>query len=163
MNYDTITGEHCFFFEFKNIHLALVNQVLEPMEHLHNPSFHFILHGFRLISLSFSKLISAQAFAAVLGDGSVQAWGSCQYGGDCSAVQSQLKKVRSIHASHEAFAALLENGSVVTWGHPRYGGDSSSVSGFKDVQQIQATHGAFAAICGDGSVVAGSVWHLSCA
>ena len=42
---------------------------------------------------------SSQAFAAILGDGSVVTWGHAGSGGDSSAVQDQLKNVQQIHAS----------------------------------------------------------------
>ncbi|OLP80286.1 E3 ubiquitin-protein ligase HERC2 [Symbiodinium microadriaticum] len=91
------------------------------------------------------------AFAALLGDRSVVAWGA---GGDCSAVQGQLKNVQQIQDSNQAFAAIRSDGSVVTWGSSDYGGDSSAVQDqLRDVQQIQASKHAFAAILGDGSVV----------
>ena len=68
------------------------------------------------------------AFAAILGDGSVVTWGIDENGGDSSAVQGQLKDVQQLQAtSGGAFAAILGNGSVVTWGNAEYGGDSSSV------------------------------------
>ena len=90
-----------------------------------------------------------QAFAAILGDGSVVSWG-----GNSSAVQDQLKNVQQIQATKQAFAAILGDGSVVTWGNAGYSGDSSAVRDqLKNVQQIQATPDAFAAILGDGSVV----------
>ncbi|OLQ01467.1 putative E3 ubiquitin-protein ligase HERC2 [Symbiodinium microadriaticum] len=94
------------------------------------------------------------AFAALLGDRSVVAWGAPDFGGDCSAVQGQLKNVQQIQASGRASAAILANGSVVTWGSADFGGDSRAVQEqLRDVQQIQACFGAFAAILGDGSVV----------
>ena len=68
------------------------------------------------------------AFAAILTDGSVVAWGLPAYGGDSSAVQDQLKNVQQIQATGGgAFAAILADGSVVAWGDPDYGGDSSSI------------------------------------
>ncbi|CAE7897637.1 pak-2 [Symbiodinium sp. KB8] len=94
------------------------------------------------------------AFAAILGDGTVVTWGRAAYGGGSSAVRDQLKNVRQIQASSEALAAILCDGSVVTWGRPVYGGDSRTVQDqLKNVQQIQASDGAFAAVLGDGSVV----------
>ena len=63
---------------------------------------------------------SDAAFAAVLGDGSVVAWGRASYGVDSRSVQDQLK---------EAFAAILGDGSVVAWGSADSGGDSSSAQG----------------------------------
>ena len=50
---------------------------------------------------------SLGAFAAILGDGSVVTWGVPDYGGDCSAVQDQLKNVQTIQATDRAFAAIL--------------------------------------------------------
>ncbi|OLQ00894.1 hypothetical protein AK812_SmicGene16400 [Symbiodinium microadriaticum] len=97
---------------------------------------------------------SGQAFAAVLGDGSVVTWGNSAYGGDSSKVQDHLKNVQQIQVSGSAFAAILGDGSVVTWGYFADGGDSSAVQDqLKNVQQIQASGKAFAAILGDGSVV----------
>ena len=49
-------------------------------------------------------------------------WGTPEYGGDSSSVQSQLKRVSDIQSTNHAFGALLEDGSVVTWGHAFYGG-----------------------------------------
>ena len=63
------------------------------------------------------------AFAAILGDGSVVTWGSTFQGGDSSVVQDQLKNVQQIQASAYAFAAILADGSVVTWGDAAIGGD----------------------------------------
>ena len=57
-----------------------------------------------------------RAFAAILGDASVVTSGVSQLGGDSSAVQSQLKNVQQIQATHAAFAAILGDGSVVSWG-----------------------------------------------
>ena len=54
------------------------------------------------------------AFAALLADGSVVAWGEDQHGGDVSAVQQQLKDVEGIVSSSWPFAAIPANGSVVT-------------------------------------------------
>ena len=64
------------------------------------------------------------AFAAILGDGSAVTWGDACFGGDSSAVQSQLKNVQQIQASSSAFVAILGDGSVVTWG---FAGFSSRV------------------------------------
>ena len=65
---------------------------------------------------------SDRAFAAVLGDGSVVAWGDADYGGDSSAVQGQLKNVREVQSTDKAFTAILADGSVVTWGGFSYWG-----------------------------------------
>ena len=65
------------------------------------------------------------AFAAILEDGSVVAWGWA-HSGDSSAIQDELKGVQQIQGTGDAFAAILEDGSVVTWGCPDSGGDSSA-------------------------------------
>ena len=41
-------------------------------------------------------------------------WGDAGAGGNCSAVQDQLKNVQQIQASSRAFAAVLADGSVAT-------------------------------------------------
>ena len=61
------------------------------------------------------------AFAAILADGSVVAWGNRGHGGDCSAVQDQLRNVQQIQATRFAFAAILADGSLVAWGDPDNG------------------------------------------
>ena len=70
---------------------------------------------------------SLAAFAAILSDGTVVAWGFEACGGDSSSVQDQLKNVLQIQATTCAFAAILEDGSMVTWEDEVLGGDSSSV------------------------------------
>ena len=67
------------------------------------------------------------AFAAILAEGSVVAWGHPGHGGDNSAVQDQLRNVQQVQGTRATFAAMLADGSVVTWGHPGRGGDSSAV------------------------------------
>ena len=73
-------------------------------------------------------MATEEAFAAVLGDGGVVAWGVKDNGGDCSAVQEQLKDVQHFAATQSAFAALKADGSVVTWGTRSNGGKSDHVS-----------------------------------
>ena len=68
-----------------------------------------------------------RAFAAILEDGSIVSWGDPKFGGDCSAVQDQLRNVQQVQATDKAFAAILEDCAIVTWGEAEYGGDSSSV------------------------------------
>ena len=64
----------------------------------------------------------AEAFAVwCAGGDSVVTWG-VNSGGDCSAVQGQLKNVQAIQAARWTFVAILADGSVVTWGEPGYDG-----------------------------------------
>ena len=53
---------------------------------------------------------SEGAFAAILGDGSVVTWGLAACGGDCSAVQGQLKNVQQIQAGDVALLPFLPTG-----------------------------------------------------
>ena len=70
---------------------------------------------------------SCEAFAAILGHGSVVTWGDPCSGGDSTDVQDQLQDVQQVHASYHAFAAVRGDGSVFTWGNPHAGGDSKGV------------------------------------
>ncbi|OLQ05527.1 hypothetical protein AK812_SmicGene11280 [Symbiodinium microadriaticum] len=107
---------------------------------------------------------SCRAFALLQGDGSVLTWGAPEFGGDSSAVRSQLKTVEQIASSLGAFCAVRGDGSVdededededeVTWGHTACGGDSSGVAAsLRDVRQVKGSLGALAALRTDGSVV----------
>jgi len=71
--------------------------------------------------------VTETAFAAILADGSVVAWGDPDHGGDSSAVQDQLKNVKQIQPTEGAFAAILGDRSIVTWGSRDFGGNSSSI------------------------------------
>ena len=94
---------------------------------------------------------NTNAFAALKGDGTVQAWGGPRYGG--SGVPADLKDVRAIYSTHYAFAALKEDGTVQAWGSSSYGG-SGVPADLKDVRAIYSTYGAFAALKEDGTVQA---------
>eukprot|EP00435_Cladocopium_sp_Y103_P060394 s390_g22.t1 len=94
-----------------------------------------------------------RAFAAILTDGGVVAWGDAEYGGKCPP-GDRLRNVRQIQATQFAFAAILSDERVVTWGDGQCGGDSSGVQNhLRTVQRICATHYSFAAILADGSVI----------
>ncbi len=74
---------------------------------------------------------SYAAFAALRDDGSVVTWGSSSYGGDSSAVTTQLngiKDVVALYSNQSSFVAVYADGQFVTWGDPAYGGDSSSIN-----------------------------------
>eukprot|EP00439_Symbiodinium_sp_Y106_P061770 s418_g9.t1 len=101
---------------------------------------------------------SHSAFAAILGDGSVEVWGwhTAWDAGilelEFQKVKDQLEGVVQIQANSRAFAAIKSDGSLVTWGHP-WKESTELRDGLTDVCQIQATRTAFAAIRKDGSVV----------
>ena len=59
------------------------------------------------------------AFAAILHDGSVMAWGDLDKGG---AIGYRLMGVRDVQASARAFAAIRNDGSVEAWGDEDGGG-----------------------------------------
>ena len=77
---------------------------------------------------------TSSAFAAILQDGSVVAWGDRSAGGDSSRVQDQLKNVEHIQATSKAFAAILQDGSVIRWGDPQAGGRTCHRA--RNVQQV---------------------------
>ena len=64
------------------------------------------------------------AFAAVLANGSVVAWGKADRGGT---VENEARNVQQIQATTGAFAVISADGSVVTWGDPDDGGDCSEI------------------------------------
>ncbi len=100
------------------------------------------------------------AFAALRTDGSVVTWGDSAWGGNSSAVASQINgtiDVTQVFGTGAAVAALRADGSVVTWGWGYDGGDSSGVAtaldGTIDVTHVFITERALAALRADGSVV----------
>jgi len=57
------------------------------------------------------------AFAALLDNGTVVAWGEENYGGVISPeIQIQLKNVKMVFPQKNRFTALCNNGDMVTWG-----------------------------------------------
>jgi alpha-tubulin suppressor-like RCC1 family protein len=118
-------------------------------------------------TLNYNNLFSygqRGAFAALKADGSVVTLGDFDFGGDSSALASQLSSgvsqiFRTLGYPGTGFAALKADGSVVTWGGDWYGGhileDISAVASQlrSGVSQIFATNFAFAALKSDGSVV----------
>lgn len=117
--------------------------------------------GFR-IKPTISLLASnSGAYAAIMTNGKVVAWGDSSYGGDYSSIPTALK-TGSLTATHiaattDAFAAIASDGSVYSWGNSSSGGDMSSVAndlnGSIDAVQIISNSFAFAVRRSDGSVV----------
>ena len=107
---------------------------------------------------------NAGAVAALLSDGSIEAWGRTDFGGNTDRLIG-LDGFTHIVASRYnpglihlfdggAFAALNSNGTVKTWGHEKFGGDSESVQEHLiDIKAIYATESAFAALSNNGLVV----------
>ena len=92
---------------------------------------------------------SNAAFAAILEDGSVVAWGHADIGGDSSLVRDQLKSVVQIQATNVAFAAILEDGSVVTCGHADIGGGQFGSS--RSAQECRADSSHKCCLCCDSA------------
>lgn len=113
-----------------------------------------------------------EAFAAILGDGSVITWRHRGHGIPSEA-QDQLRNVQQIQCTDYAFSAIRADGSALTWGNLsscRFGGfqvqalrprqrveDKRKRADHhrraRTVCQIQATRAAFIAILADESVV----------
>ena len=99
---------------------------------------------------------TGEAFAAVKADGSIVTWGHGWFGGDSSAVASELSSgVTKIIPNDITFAAIKENGSVITWGD-----DQGKLvwNSLKDtlksgVANVVAGYQSFAALKTDGSVI----------
>jgi len=85
------------------------------------------------------------AFAALLENGKVVAWGDINCGGLIpDEIQNHLQNVKMIVSTDMAFAALLENGDVVSWGNKAPGGH------LQNVKDIVAGTDAFAALIENG-------------
>jgi len=90
------------------------------------------------------------AFAALLENGSVIAWGDLYHGGSIpDNIQTHLlKNVKTIHSTNDAFAALLENGNFVTWDY-----DCGGIFFPMQVKIIFSNNYAFVALLEDGDVI----------
>eukprot|EP00435_Cladocopium_sp_Y103_P035419 s149_g9.t1 len=128
--------------------------LIDPKESLEAAG---ILDGGHVTAVALEAKVAAshKAFAMwCRGGDRVLTWGGRGAGGDCAAVQDQLRNVQQVQATGNEFAAILADGSVVSWGNPLGAGDSSTVQDqLRNVQQVVATYLAFAAILADGSVV----------
>jgi len=104
----------------------------------------------------FTKRGSPPAWAIITTEGHVVTGGNEEYGGDSSAVQSQLENVKKIFSTVNAFAALLGNGTVVAWGNEDNGGKISDAiqNQLVNVNTIFSAHYAFSALLDNGTVVA---------
>ena len=96
------------------------------------------------------KASNERAFAALLSNRTVIAWGASGYGGNAP---SGLTDVVNIYSTRYAFAALKTDGSVKAWGASSHGGTDPGLTG--NVSTIFSNHFAFAALKSDGSV---QVW-----
>jgi alpha-tubulin suppressor-like RCC1 family protein len=121
-----------------------------------NPTTHIALDVSKLRRMRVSTTLanSGSAYASILDDGSVYAWGKKECGADTSSAQAQLHDVIEIYAANCAFAALTATGEVVAWGSPGSGGDVQAVSSqLVGIKKVVAGKSAFAALRGDQTVV----------
>jgi len=98
------------------------------------------------------------AFAALLGDGSVVAFGNENYGGKIpDLIQPYLQNVKAIFSTHGAFAALTHDGSLFAWGHEFSGGiipDHIQQQLNQNVKMIYSNTNAFVGLLKNGNFVA---------
>lgn len=97
------------------------------------------------------------AFAAILQNGSVVAWGDPRYGGDSSAIQSELYDITHIFSNYRSFAALRDDGEVIVWGDA-FGYDMNLPLLLSDINQtytnvhsIYSNSNAYAFLRNDGT------------
>ena len=110
------------------------------------------------------------AFAALLADGSVVAWGDPDSGGDSSTVQNQLQYLQQVDScevedqlqnmqeaqatQQEACAPIAADGSVATWGDQDSASDSFKLEVWLrlgDCSSCTAEHGCAKKVARDGS------------
>jgi len=137
-------------------HLKLQNCRIQ-MFNTHNQ---LQLQNVKIFSTSTNEMtFSESAFAVLLNDGRIVAWGNENLGGKIPAdIQPQLQNenVKMIVSTYEAFAALLNDGRVVAWGNKKFGGKipDNIKPQLRNVKMICSTFNAFAALLNDGRVVA---------
>jgi len=96
---------------------------------------------------------SYTAFATLLEDGSVVAWGDENFGGKITdEMQFKLKNITKIFSTNFAFAALTDDGSVFTW-PKRKDRDDIQIHLQQNVINIFSTNLAFTALLKDGSII----------
>ena len=91
------------------------------------------------------------AFAVLLENGDVFAWGKKEYGGLIpDEIQIKLKNIKMIYSNKSAFIAISKDGKAYSWGCPSFAG--AIVSEIENVKMIFSTDLAFAALLNDGNV-----------
>ena len=89
------------------------------------------------------------AFAALLDNGTIKAWGSKNYGGVAPLFPAD-KKIVSIAAADFAFTAMFEDGTIQAWGDQQDGGKTPSLPLGSTVTKIFASSHDFAALLSGG-------------
>eukprot|EP01031_Cornospumella_fuschlensis_P034534 gene34534-41814_t len=112
---------------------------------------------------------SSAAFAALLGNGGIIAWGSdTQTKGWEKYLEPEKDTDRMVDvvANNQAYAALTRSGRVICFGVSTMGGNLPDSSSFQEalsagvVGLVAASAGAFAAVKEDGSVYSWGIRHL---
>lgn len=94
-----------------------------------------------------------QAFAVILHNDAVRAWGHEAYGGKVPDEVQGLTGVLEVSASHGAFCARLSSGQVVAWPQTRVEGRlPRAIAELTNVVQVVGSGQSFAALCRDGRV-----------
>ncbi len=91
---------------------------------------------------------TAEAYAALLNDGTVTSWGNVVSGGD---QPTDLSNVIDITSTFGAFTALKNDGTVATWGQVTPEGEEVA-NLLTNVKRVYASTNAFAALKDDGTI-----------
>jgi hypothetical protein len=98
---------------------------------------------------------NGDAVVVLYNDGSVRTWGNAQYGGDASAVATQLQSgVARVIAGPRSFAALKHDGSAVVWGNAHTADYDANVAPqlAQDIAEVYLGKAAFLAVRTNGTV-----------
>ena len=89
------------------------------------------------------------AFAALLDNGTIKAWGDKNCGGEAPLFPSD-KKIVSLAATNSAFTAIFEDGTMQSWGDQQSGGKTPLLPAGSTVTKIFASAFDFAALLSGG-------------
>ena len=96
---------------------------------------------------------TAYAFAVLLDNGDVFAWGHKRCGGLIpDEIQTKLKNIKMIYSNYYSFIAVSKDGEAYSWGHPCFTRDQEIPSDIENIKMIFSTKDAFAALLNDGNV-----------
>jgi hypothetical protein len=96
---------------------------------------------------------TACAFAVLLDNGDVFAWGHKRCGGLIpDEIQTKLKNIKMIYSNYGAFVAVSKNGEAYSWGYNFFEGGNEILFNIDNVKMICSIELAFAALLNDGSV-----------
>ena len=81
---------------------------------------------------------NADAFCAILNDGSLLTWGRPYLGGFQASIPDE-RTVNSVFSTFAAFCAVLDDGSLVAWGRPTCGGTPPDILDERNVNSVFST------------------------